>query len=63
MRSPQVPEEGLLKSWGGQFPPPPPPAAIASPNFRFEAASFLTKNGGLDIVERLGPDTKNLDRG
>ena len=34
---------------------------IASPDFRFDAASFLTKNGTLDIVQQLGPNTKNLD--
>ena len=33
---------------------------IASPNFRFDAASFLTKNGVLNIVEQLSPNTKNL---
>ena len=32
------------------------------PNFRFEAASLLTKNGILDIVEQLGPNPENLDR-
>ena len=32
------------------------------PNFRFDAPSFLTKNGILNIVQQLGPNTKNLDR-
>ena len=40
-----------------------PPTVIASPNVRFDAASFLTKNSVLNIVEQLGPNTKNLDRG
>ena len=34
----------------------------AAPNFWFGAASFLTKNGILNIVEQLGPNTKNLVR-
>ena len=35
---------------------------IASPNLWFDPASFLTKNGILNIAEQLGLNTKNLDR-
>ena len=35
---------------------------ITSPNLCFDAPSFLTKNGTIDIAKQLGPTTKNLDR-
>ena len=35
---------------------------ITSPNFHFDAPSFLTKNGIINIVRQLGPNAKNLAR-
>ena len=35
---------------------------MLAPNFRFDAPSFLTKNGIINIVKQLGPNTKNVDR-
>ena len=40
----------------------PPPTVIVSPKFHFDAASFLTKNGILNIVEQFDRNTENLDR-
>ena len=36
---------------------------VASPDFRFDARVFLTRNGIVNIVRQLGPNTKNLDKG
>ena len=36
---------------------------IASPNCSFDAPSFRTKNGILNLGEHLGPNAPELDRG